>query len=105
MVVAHRLSTIQNADMIYVMDKGEVVETGKHPELMEKKGAYYNLVTLQTITEHEEHGENEGTIRTAYLSFILKKILLKFFVLPYIFCSDLLKFFFLIVKVFFCCDC
>lgn len=59
-VVAHRLSTIQNADIIYVMDKGEVVEIGKHKDLMEKQGMYHNLVMLQTITESEEHDRNEG---------------------------------------------
>lgn len=59
-VVAHRLSTIQNADVIYVLDSGEVVETGKHQTLMEKKGIYYNLVTLQTIVEHEQQDDSEG---------------------------------------------
>jgi len=42
--VAHRLSTIQNADCIYVLDAGRVVESGKHEELMEKKGTYFQLV-------------------------------------------------------------
>ncbi|CAG5131707.1 unnamed protein product, partial [Candidula unifasciata] len=58
-VVAHRLSTIQNADVIYVLDSGEVVETGRHQTLMEKKGIYYNLVTLQTIVEQEHQDDSE----------------------------------------------
>lgn len=46
-VVAHRLSTVKNADQIVVMEKGELVEQGTHKELVEKKGAYYNLVKDQ----------------------------------------------------------
>lgn len=44
-VIAHRLSTIQNSDIIAVMSQGFVIEKGAHEELMEKKGAYYKLVT------------------------------------------------------------
>ena len=46
-VVAHRLSTVKNADQIIVLDEGKVVETGDHSSLIEKKGAYYNLVKNQ----------------------------------------------------------
>ncbi|RNC63801.1 peptidase domain-containing ABC transporter [Proteiniphilum sp. X52] len=46
-VVAHRLSTIRNADQIVVLDRGFVVEVGNHDSLMEKKGQYYNLVSTQ----------------------------------------------------------
>lgn len=46
-VVAHRLSTVKNADQIIVLDGGKVVETGNHFSLIEKKGAYYNLVKNQ----------------------------------------------------------
>lgn len=42
-VIAHRLSTIQGADTIAVIQAGQVVETGTHSELMEKKGHYYSL--------------------------------------------------------------
>ncbi len=43
-VVAHRLSTVKNADQIIVLEKGKLVEKGNHYELTEKKGVYYNLV-------------------------------------------------------------
>ena len=47
-VVAHRLSTIQDANNIAVLKKGQVVECGTHSDLMRMKGAYYSLVT-QTL--------------------------------------------------------
>jgi len=46
-VVAHRLSTVKNADQIVVLERGEIVEVGTHKELVEKKGAYFNLVKDQ----------------------------------------------------------
>ena len=46
-VIAHRLSTIQSADKIIVMHKGEIRETGKHQELLAKRGIYYKLYQLQ----------------------------------------------------------
>ena len=46
-IVAHRLSTVKNADQIVVLDKGKVVETGNHETLTAKRGAYYNLVKNQ----------------------------------------------------------
>jgi ATP-binding cassette subfamily B protein len=46
-IVAHRLSTVKNADQIVVLDNGEVVETGTHKELVEKKGAYFSLIKDQ----------------------------------------------------------
>lgn len=42
-LIAHRLSTVMHADRIYVMEKGHIVESGKHDELFEKKGLYYAL--------------------------------------------------------------
>ena len=47
LMVAHRLSTIQHADNIIVLSHGEIVEQGTHQELLEKKGKYYDLYTLQ----------------------------------------------------------
>ena len=46
-IVAHRLSTIKNADMILVIDKGHILEQGTHQELLEKQGYYYNLHNSQ----------------------------------------------------------
>ena len=46
-VVAHRLSTVKNADQIVVLDKGKIVEIGKHDELIARKGNYYELVKNQ----------------------------------------------------------
>lgn len=46
-VVAHRLSTVKNADQIIMLDNGKVVETGNHASLIGKQGAYYNLVKNQ----------------------------------------------------------
>ncbi|KAL3831643.1 hypothetical protein ACJMK2_023371 [Sinanodonta woodiana] len=48
-VVAHRLSTIRNADIIYVLVNGQVVEQGTHSELMQKEGAYHGLVKHQEV--------------------------------------------------------
>ncbi|PWY85909.1 P-loop containing nucleoside triphosphate hydrolase protein [Aspergillus heteromorphus CBS 117.55] len=47
--VAHRLSTIQRADMIYFLEQGEVVEAGSHKELLRKRGRYYEMVNLQNL--------------------------------------------------------
>ncbi|KAF7716324.1 ABC transporter [Penicillium ucsense] len=47
--VAHRLSTIQKADIIYVFDQGKIVESGTHTELLRNKGRYYELVNLQSL--------------------------------------------------------
>ena len=48
-VIAHRLSTIQNADNIIVMQHGEIVEQGKHEELLAKNGTYQKLVAMQSF--------------------------------------------------------
>ncbi|QQK07094.1 ABC transporter ATP-binding protein [Miniphocaeibacter halophilus] len=46
-VIAHRLSTIKNSDMIFVMDNGDIIESGNHEELMAKNGFYTNLYNSQ----------------------------------------------------------
>ena len=48
-VIAHRLSTIQNADQIIVMQRGKIVEQGKHQELLALNGTYKKLVDMQSF--------------------------------------------------------
>jgi ATP-binding cassette subfamily B multidrug efflux pump len=52
-IIAHRISTIKNADKILVMDNGEIIEHGTHRYLMEKKGAYFELYEKQLLEEEE----------------------------------------------------
>lgn len=69
-VIAHKLSTIKNADNIAVMSHGSVVEQGTHDELLEKKGAYAGLVYAQDLgkadaaenTAQDDHDEEKPTI-------------------------------------------
>ena len=49
LVIAHRLSTIQKADRIIVLEKGKIIESGVHKELMKNDGVYSNLVKMQSI--------------------------------------------------------
>lgn len=46
-IIAHRLSTVKNCDLIVALDKGNIIEAGTHEELISKKGYYYNLYTQQ----------------------------------------------------------
>ena len=48
-MIAHRLSTVQNADVIAAVQDGVVVESGTHDELMQTDGVYHQLVTLQVL--------------------------------------------------------
>jgi ATP-binding cassette, subfamily B, bacterial MsbA len=54
LVIAHRLSTVVDADNIYVIDKGRVIEQGTHDELLTKGGAYKNLYELQFTSEQQD---------------------------------------------------
>ena len=47
--VAHRISTIQKADVIFVFDQGRIVERGTHHELLARKGRYHELANLQAV--------------------------------------------------------
>ena len=53
-VIAHKLSTVQTADVIVAISGGKVVELGTHRQLMEKKGLYYELVTAQKVDQEED---------------------------------------------------
>ncbi len=73
-IVAHRLSTILNADIIFAFDKGKVVEYGTHEELMQRKGVYYNLVISQQAasTDDQDLNNNIGfdLIKSILISFL-----------------------------------
>ena len=56
LIVAHRLSTIQHADKIIVLHKGEIREIGNHQELLSNKGIYYKLYQLQYKEDFESAG-------------------------------------------------
>lgn len=53
-IIAHRLSTIHNAERIIVLDKGKLIESGNHSELMKKQGLYHKLYTLKSLQMVEE---------------------------------------------------
>jgi ATP-binding cassette, subfamily B, multidrug efflux pump len=62
-IVAHRLSTIKNADIIFVVSKGRIIEQGNHQQLLKNKGNYYNLYRLQNMEENmkkDEETKNEN---------------------------------------------
>ncbi|CAH1394592.1 unnamed protein product [Nezara viridula] len=54
LIIAHRMSTVRNADVIYAIKEGRVVEKGSHSELMELKGYYYSLVKIQELEEKDK---------------------------------------------------
>lgn len=58
-IVAHRLSTIRNADLIVCMSHGQIAEIGTHDKLMEMKGVYFELVMRQTMHEIEDKRTND----------------------------------------------
>ncbi|KAI8907645.1 P-loop containing nucleoside triphosphate hydrolase protein [Powellomyces hirtus] len=57
-VTAHRLSTVRNADVIYVMNSGQVIEQGNHKELLARNGVYTSLVDKQKLSGHKEDSKS-----------------------------------------------
>ena len=57
LIVAHRLSTIQHADNIICLQKGQIIEQGTHQELLKKKGYYYNLYRLQYQDQEQKNNQ------------------------------------------------
>ncbi|MEM9806306.1 MAG: ABC transporter ATP-binding protein [Cyanobacteria bacterium P01_D01_bin.56] len=64
LVIAHRLSTVYDADQIAVLDHGKVVEVGTHGELLEKRGAYARLHAMQLTKNVRENGFSNGLAST-----------------------------------------
>jgi ATP-binding cassette subfamily B protein len=60
-LIAHRLSTVLHADMIYVLEKGEIIESGRHPELVDLKGLYYAMWRQQIGERDSIHQKKELT--------------------------------------------
>ena len=57
-IIAHRLSTVRNADRIIVIKDGEIIEEGSNDELLSQKGEYYRLYQLQF--KDQENGNNKS---------------------------------------------
>ena len=66
MLIAHRLSTIMHADVIYVLEKGKIVEIGAHHELLQQKGLYYAM-WRQQIGERREFGDKAQNAEDALM--------------------------------------
>jgi subfamily B ATP-binding cassette protein MsbA len=58
-VIAHRLSTVRNANLIAVMQAGEIIETGTHDELLSKSGVYQRLYSMQFASDDETENDNK----------------------------------------------
>uniref|UniRef100_A0A1I8A8Z0 Multidrug resistance protein 1 n=1 Tax=Steinernema glaseri TaxID=37863 RepID=A0A1I8A8Z0_9BILA len=70
LIIAHRLSTIRNADKIVAIKGGEVHEVGRHEELMQKRGLYYELVNAQVFADIEKQTDPEKQLLERQLSNI-----------------------------------
>ncbi len=57
-VIAHRLSTIRNADRILVVERGKIIESGSHDELLQLKGRYSKLYNQQSLSEFSQREES-----------------------------------------------
>lgn len=66
-VIAHRLSTIRNADQVLVLVKGEIVERGRHEELLAQKGFYYDLYMTQYVKTNQTNGHVAASDRLVAL--------------------------------------
>ena len=73
LAIAHRLSTLRRANRLVVLDRGRVVEEGRHEELLAKRGAYFRLDRAQTkffhggaapVAEDDDAGEDDGATAT-----------------------------------------
>ncbi|WCJ39357.1 ABC transporter family protein [Euphorbia peplus] len=88
-VIAHRLATVRNANIIVVLDQGSVVEIGNHRQLMEKSGTYYDLVKLASeavskstgeevethkATEYQVHGKSSHDPRSKHVEEISRSV-------------------------------
>ena len=62
-IVAHRLSTILNADVIFAFDKGQIAEFGSHQDLMAARGVYYNLVLTQQNGKEVDTAKNNRRVK------------------------------------------
>ncbi len=74
LVIAHRLSTVVNADQIVVMDKGRIVERGRHEELLERNGLYAQLWKLQRQQQQFERLERRLARRPVNLALLLASV-------------------------------
>ena len=54
LMIAHRLATVRHADIIYVLQKGQIIESGRHEELIAKEGLYSELYRTQALAQHSE---------------------------------------------------
>jgi ABC-type transport system involved in cytochrome bd biosynthesis fused ATPase/permease subunit len=64
-VIAHRLSTVQRADVILVMENGQIVERGTHRELISRKGLYREICDLQLRDREKFHKEVQELEKTS----------------------------------------
>jgi ABC-type multidrug transport system fused ATPase/permease subunit len=62
LVIAHRLSTVKNADKVCVVHQGRIVETGRHQELLQRGGMYKKLVERQLFQSNEDAEEFRNVV-------------------------------------------